>query len=175
MTLSMYAASVPVFRRALTQLGAVLDKGEAFAAARKIEPAVLLNARLAPDMFPLIRQVQIASDHAKGCASRLAGVEVPSWPDDEASFEQLQGRIRRTIEYLDGIKPAQIDGSEARPIKLAMRTITLNFSGQDYLLGFVLPNLFFHCTTAYAILRHNGVELGKRDFIGVRSWTDFSA
>jgi hypothetical protein len=166
MTLSMYAASVPVFRRALTQLGAVLKKGEAFAAARKIDPAVLTNGRLAPDMFPLTQQVQIASDHAKGATARLAGADVPSWADTEVSFEQLQARIARTLAFIAEFKPAQIEGSEARPITLAMRSGTLNFTGQDYLLGFVLPNLFFHCTAAYLILRHNGVEVGKRDFLG---------
>jgi hypothetical protein len=166
MTLSMYAASVPVFQRALTQLGAVLRKGEAFAAARKIEPTVLTSARLAPDMLPLTRQVQMVSDHAKGATARLAGVEVPSWADDETSFEQLQARIARTLAFIAEFKPAQIDGSEARPITLAMRSGSLNFTGQEYLLGFALPNLFFHCTTAYAILRHNGVDVGKRDFLG---------
>ena len=166
MTLSMYAASVPVFRRALTQLGAVLKKGEAFAAARQIDPAVLTSARLAPDMFPLTRQVQIASDQVKGGTARLAGVDVPSWADDETTFEQLQARIARTLAFIAEFKPAQIDGSEARPITLPARSGSLNFTGQDYLLGFVLPNVFFHCTTAYLILRHNGVEVGKRDFLG---------
>jgi hypothetical protein len=166
MTLSMYAASVPVFHRALTQLGVVLGKGAAFAAARKIDPVVLTTGRLAPDMFPLSRQVQIASDHAKGATARLAGMDMPSWADDETTFEQLQARIARTLAFIAEFKPAQIDGSEARPITLAMRSGSLNFTGQDYLLGFVLPNLYFHCTTAYAILRHNGVEVGKRDFLG---------
>jgi hypothetical protein len=117
-------------------------------------------------MFPLSRQVQIASDHAKGATARLAGMDMPSWADDETTFEQLQARIARTLAFIAEFKPAQIDGSEARPITLAMRSGSLNFTGQDYLLGFVLPNLYFHCTTAYAILRHNGVEVGKRDFLG---------
>jgi hypothetical protein len=166
MTISMYAVSVPVFRRTLTALSGILKKGADFAAARKIEPAVLLSARLAPDMYPLTRQVQIVSDHAKSATARLAGVEVPSWADDETSFEQLQARIARTLDYIGGFTAAQIDGSETRSVSLPMRSGSLNFTGQDYLLGFVLPNLYFHCTTAYAILRHNGVEVGKRDFLG---------
>lgn len=166
MTMSMYAASVPVFQHALTAFSGVLKKGADFAAARKIDPAVLLSARLAPDMFPLTRQVQIASDHAKGATARLAGVEVPSWADEETSFEQLQQRIARTLEFIGRFTADQIDGSEARPITIAMRSGALNFTGQDYLLGFALPNFWFHYTTGYAILRHNGVDVGKRDFLG---------
>ena len=166
MTMSMYAASVPLFQRSLTALSAVLDKGAAFAEAKKIEPSVLLQARLAPDMFPLVRQVQSASDSAKGCVARLAGAEVPSWPDTETSFAELQSRIARTLEYVAGFAPDQIDGSEARQVVLTFRTGEVTFDGQVYLIGFVIPNFLFHCTTAYAILRHNGVELGKRDFLG---------
>ena len=166
MTMSMYSASVPLCRRALTALGHVLEKGAGFAEAKKIDQAVLLNARLAPDMFSLIRQVQIASDTAKGGIARLAGAEVPSWPDDETSFAQLRARVARTLDFIDGFAADQIDGSEARPIVLKMRSGELTFDGYGYLTGFVLPNVYFHCTTAYAILRHNGVELGKRDFLG---------
>ena len=166
MTLSMYQASVPLFRRSLAALGAVLGKGAAFAEAKKIDPTVLLQARLAPDMFPLVRQVQSASDSAKGCVARLAGAEVPSWPDTETSFAELQSRIARTLEYVAGFAPDQIDGSEARKVVLTFRTGEVTFDGQVYLIGFVIPNFLFHCTTAYAILRHNGVELGKRDYLG---------
>jgi hypothetical protein len=166
MTLSMYQASVPLFRRSLAALGAVLGKGAAFAEAKKIDPSVLLQARLAPDMFPLVRQVQSASDSAKGCVARLAGAEVPSWPDTETSFAELQSRIARTLEYVAGFAPDQIDGSEARQVVLTFRTGEVTFDGQVYLIGFVIPNFLFHCTTAYAILRHNGVELGKRDYLG---------
>jgi hypothetical protein len=166
MQISMYSASVPVLARALRNLAAVLRKGEAHAAARNIDPSVLLGYRLAPDMFPLTRQVQIASDTAKGCVSRLAGVEIPSYPDDETTFAQLQARIERTIAYVEGFQPAQIDGSEEKPVTLKMRSGDVNFNGLQYLLGFVLPNVFFHSTAAYAILRHCGVEVGKKDFLG---------
>jgi len=166
MTLSMYQASVPVFIRALGNLSAILDKGAAFAEAKKIEPSVLVNARLAPDMFPLARQVQIATDGVKGCAARLAGVEVPSYADTESTFPELQARIAKTIAFLQGFTPEQIDGSEERVVTLKIRHKDISFVGQPYLLNFVLPNLFFHITTAYAILRHNGVEIGKMDFLG---------
>jgi hypothetical protein len=157
---------VPLFRRSLTALGVVLGKGAAFAEARKIDPSVLLQARLAPDMFPLARQVQSASDSAKGCVARLAGADVPGWPDTETSFAELRTRVARTLEFVSAFAPGQIDGSEARPVVLKFRTGEVRFDGQGYLIGFVIPNFLFHCTTAYAILRHNGVELGKRDFLG---------
>lgn len=166
MQISMYRASVPVLARALRNLAAVLRKGEAHAAARNIDPAVLLGYRLAPDMFPLTRQVQIASDTAKGCIARLAGVDVPSYPDDETTFAQLLARIDRTIAFIEGFEPAQVDGSEQKPVTLKMRTGELNFQGLTYLFEFVLPNVYFHSTTTYAILRHCGVELGKKDFLG---------
>ena len=166
MQISMYRASVPVLARALRNLAAVLRKGEAHAAARNIDPAVLLGYRLAPDMFPLTRQVQIASDTAKGCIARLAGVDVPSYPDDETTFAQLLARIDRTIAFIEGFEPAQVDGSEQKPVTLKMRTGEINFQGLTYLFEFVLPNVYFHSTTTYAILRHCGVELGKRDFLG---------
>ncbi len=166
MPLSMYQASVPVFIRALTNLSAILAKAESWAQARKIEPSVLVNARLAPDMFPLSRQVQIASDVAKGCAARLAGQEAPSFPDTESSFAELQARIEKTVAYLKTFQPSQIDGSETRDIRLKIGGNDLQFTGQDYLLTFVLPNIFFHVTTTYAILRHNGLDIGKKDFLG---------
>ncbi|HZR37480.1 MAG TPA: DUF1993 domain-containing protein [Nevskia sp.] len=166
MSISMYRASVPVFIRALTNLRSVLGKGEAFVEAKKIKPEVLLNDRLCADMFPLTRQVQIATDMAKGCGARLAGVEVPKYEDNEASFAELYARIDKTLGFLKALKPEQIDGSEGRDITLPSPRGAMEFKGLDYLLGFVTPNLYFHCTTAYAILRHNGVELGKMDFIG---------
>lgn len=166
MQISMYGASAPILARALRNLAAVLRKGEAHATERKIDPAVLLGYRLAPDMFPLTRQVQIATDMAKGCVARLAGVEVPSYEDKEASFADLYARIEKTIAFIEGFQPAQIDGSEERSVTLKTRTAELVFQGQPYLLQFVLPNVHFHCTVAYAILRHCGVELAKMDYIG---------
>ena len=166
MPLSMYAVSIPVLVRGLNNLSAILDKGAASAEARKIDPAVLVAARLAPDMHPLSRQVQIASDSAKGAAARLAGVEAPSWPDTETSFAELQARIKKTIDYLETFKPEQIDGAEDRVVKLNLGAGEVDFPGQQFLFGFVLPNFFFHVTTAFAILRHNGVEIGKRDYLG---------
>ena len=166
MSLSMYQASTPVFIRGLENLSAILDKAAAYAEARKIDPAILINARLAPDMFPLSRQVQIATDGAKGCAARLAGIEVPSYEDNEATFPELQARIKKTIAFLKIVSAAKIDGSEERKISLKLRGKDVSFLGQPYLLKFVLPNFFFHITTAYDILRHNGLEIGKPDYIG---------
>ncbi|WP_243050580.1 DUF1993 domain-containing protein [Dyella sp. RRB7] len=166
MTLSMYQASVPVFLRALSNLQHVLRKGEAHAEARKYEPSLLLQSRLTPDMLPLTRQVQIATDMAKNGCARLAGVEPLKFEDNESSFDELHKRIERAIEYIKNFKPDQIDGSETREITLKMRTGEQHFEGQGYLLHFVIPNLFFHCTTAYAILRQAGADLGKTDFIG---------
>lgn len=166
MSLSMYSASIPVLARMLGNLQAILRKAEVYAGERKIEPGVLLNARLAPDMLPLVSQVQIATDNAKGCAARLAGLEVPSYADTESSFAELQARIDKTLAFMSGIEAAQVDGSEGRPITLKFPNMELHFNGQDYLLGFVLPNFFFHVTTAYAILRHNGLDIGKMDYLG---------
>jgi hypothetical protein len=166
MTISMYQASVPVLLRQLNNLAAILKKAEAHADARKIDPSVFINARLAPDMFALARQVQIASDTAKGCAARLAGIEVPSYADTETTFAELQARIAKTVDFLKSIKPEQIDGSEERQVVLKMRSGDVTFRGQPYLLDFALPNLYFHFTTVYAILRHNGVEIGKMDYLG---------
>jgi hypothetical protein len=166
MPISMYQASVPGFLQMLNALAAILDKAEAYAAERKIDPAVLLGYRLAPDMFALARQVQIATDQAKGCCARLAGVEVPKYADDEATFADLRVRIARTIEFVQSFEPGDIDGSEARDIALTAGSRELHFKGEAYLVSFVLPNFYFHVTAAYAILRHCGVPLGKRDFLG---------
>ena len=166
MSISMYQISVPVFIKTLGNLSAILDKAAAFAAARKVDPSVLLAWRLAPDMLPMSRQVQIACDFAKGASSRLAGVEVPSWEDNEKTLEEFKARIARTIDYCKGFQPAQIDGSEARDIHVKVGGNPVVYQGQPYLLHSVLPNFFFHATTAYDILRHCGVEIGKRDFIG---------
>jgi uncharacterized protein len=167
MTLSMYEASAPVFIRALGNLGGVLRKGEAHAAERGFDAALLLQQRLTPDMFPLLRQVQIASDLAKKGIARLAGVEPPAFADVEATFDELHARIERAVDYIGGFDAAQIDGSESRPVTIPTRSAgELRFNGQSYLLQFTLPNLFFHCTTAYALLRQAGVPLGKLDFMG---------
>lgn len=166
MSLSMYQASLPIFISGLKSLSAILSKAEKHAEAKKIDPSVFITSRLAPDMFALVRQVQIATDGVKGCAARLAGIEVPSYPDTEASFAELQERIAKTIQFLSSINKEQIDGTEERPIHLKVGGKELNFLGQPYLLNFVVPNFYFHFTTAYNILRHNGVEIGKIDFLG---------
>jgi len=166
MTLSMYQASVPVFLRTLAALAGILDKAAAHAAQRKIEPSVLLNARLFPDMFAFVRQVQLAADFAKGASARLAGIDVPKFADTESTFDELQARIAKTVDFLKTLTPAQIDGSENRDITIPLGGQPQSFKGQPYLLHFALPNFFFHATTAYDILRHCGVEVGKRDFIG---------
>ena len=166
MPLSMYQASVSVFTRALGNLSKILDKGAAFAAARNIDPSVLINARLAPDMLPMARQVQIAADMALRGSARLAGAEVTSVPDTETSFAELQERIAKTLKLIEAFGADRIDGSETRQIALTVGGKDWSFSGQDYLFNFVLPNLFFHSTATYLILRHNGVELGKMDFLG---------
>ncbi len=166
MTISMYEASIAVFIRMLKNLAAILAKGAAYAEAKKIEPAVLINSRLYPDMFPLARQVQIASDAAKGCGARLVGREPPKFEDNEATFPELLARIDKTIAYLETLKPEQINGSEQKTITLQIRKNTMTFLGMPFLLNFALPNFYFHVTTAYDILRHCGVEIGKQDFIG---------
>jgi hypothetical protein len=166
MTISMYQASVPAMIKTLSNLRNFLEKALTHAEAKKIDPSVLVNARLYPDMFPLSRQVQIATDMAKGAASRLAGQEVPSYEDNEATFPELIARLDKTIALLVTFKPGDIDGSEDRTITLPMRDRTLTFKGLPYLIDYVLPNVYFHTTTAFAILRHNGVEIGKKDFLG---------
>ena len=166
MKISMHQTSVPVFIHMLNNLAAILEKAAAHAEAKKIDPAVLINSRLAPDMFPLSRQVQIATDGAKGCAARLAGMEPPRYEDNESTFPELIARLRKTIDYLATFTPAQIDGSEEKTIVMKFRDSSRTFVGLPYLLHYVLPNFYFHVTTAYAILRHCGVELGKQDFLG---------
>ncbi len=163
----MYSASAPVFSRILGNMLNWLDRAEAHAQARKFDPNNYLGLRLAPDMLPFVRQVQIVSDGAKGCMSRLAGTEMPKWEDNEASLDDLRARIRKTIDHVQSFSAAQIDGSDSRPIVVPMRSGDgLNFSGETFLKHFALPNFFFHATTAYALLRHAGVELGKADFLG---------
>ena len=166
MPISMYQASIPVLQRALNNLAHILDKGAQHAESRKIDPSVLVNMRLYPDMFPLSRQVQIATDISKGCAARLAGLEPPKYEDTEQSFADLKARVDKTLAYLNEASAAQIDGSETRAISLSVGKETLTFEGLVYLQYFVIPNVYFHVTTSYAILRHGGVELGKRDFLG---------
>lgn len=162
----MYQASIPVFVRMLDNLTEILKKAEAYADAKKIDHSVLINARLAPDMFPLSRQVQIATDGVKGCAARLAGIEVPSYADTETTFPELYARIQKTIDFLKSVTAKQIDGTEDKQISLNVGKRALEFKGQVYLLYFVIPNFYFHVTAAYAIIRHNGVDIGKMDFLG---------
>ena len=166
MKISMHAMSVNVFTHVLGNLSAFLEKGQAHATQRKFEPAVLLASRLAPDMFPLTRQVQLACDLAKNSVARLTGEEPPRFPDTEASFEELHARIARTIDYLKGVPASALEGTETRDLKVPARERTLEFKGLEFLEQWAIPNVFFHVTMAYAILRHNGVELGKRDFLG---------
>ncbi len=167
MSLSFHAASVPVFRQLLVAMADVLAKGAAYADERKIEPDALLQSRLFPDMFPLVRQVQIAADFAKSVPARLAGAEVPAWADDEKTFDELQARIARTVAFLDGLDAAAFAEAGSREIVLRPGTPKeRKIGGQAYLLSYGLPQFFFHVTTAYALLRHNGVEVGKRDFMG---------
>ena len=166
MSITMYHASVPQFIRMLGNLKALLEKAAAHAAAKKIDESVLLGARLFPDMFPLTRQVQIATDFARGTGARLSGVEPPAVEDKEQSFAELVARVDAAIGYLKTLQAAQIDGSEAREIKRKVRGIERTFAGIDYLLQYSLPNFYFHLATTYAILRHNGIEIGKGDFVG---------
>jgi hypothetical protein len=166
MSISMHATLMSLAKQLLGGLSKNLQKGADDAKARGYDESVLVNSRLAPDMFALARQVQIATDQVKGGAARLAGVEIPAYADDETTIAALQARIAKTLAFLDTIKPAQIDGTEGKEITLKMRAGEMKFTGQDYLLGFVIPNFTFHCTTAYNLLRHNGVQIGKRDFLG---------
>jgi len=166
MAFSIYRASIPVLIRGFDNLSALLKKGEAFAAEQGIAADDLLQAQLAPDMHNLIRQVQLASDSAKGCAARLAGIENPSFADTETNFAELHARIGKTVDFLKGVGEAALDGADTRTVTLKVRGREINFSGAEYLLHFVLPNYFFHVTTAYDILRHKGVPLGKLDYLG---------
>jgi hypothetical protein len=162
----MYKISVPIFAQHLTAQSGVLEKGAAFAEARKIEPAVILNTRLFPNMYPLVKQVQTATQHAIRCTAELAGVKSLDLPTTETSFDELKSRIAKTVDFLKGFKPEQIDGTEEKKITMKFGQTPREYTGQSLLLGFSLPNFYFHCATAYDILRHCGVELVKRDFMG---------
>jgi len=167
MTISLHKASAPIFVQFLTSLSAVLDKAAAHAEAKKIDPAVLLNTRLTPDMYPLLRQVREATNHAASACGRLAGADPPTFTNAEASIPDLKERIAKTIDFIKGLKPAQIDGTEDKEITFKFPSgAERKFTGQALLLNFCLPNFYFHYTTAYNILRHCGVEIGKRDFMG---------
>ena len=166
MPITMYQASAPRFVNILKNLSGILDKAQAHADAKKIDPRVLTSDRLFPDMFPMARQVQVACDTAKGTCARLAGVEIPKHEDTEQTFAELKERIAKTIEFIGTLRPAQIDGTEDKPIVLKVGGQDRTFAGMQYLLGHAHPNFYFHVTTAYNILRHAGVEVGKRDFIG---------
>jgi hypothetical protein len=166
MTLSLYSASAPVFIRLLTNLDAILGKGAAFATGTSVDPAQLIEARLAPDMRPLVAQVQMASDTAKGAVARLAGIDVPAIADTETSFADLSARIAKTIAFIETVPASAIEGHEDREILFKAGPNTFTFTGRSYLLTFALPNFMFHVTTAYGILRHEGVALGKPDFLG---------
>ncbi len=168
MAIPMHQISVGVYRKVLVNLGAILAKATAHAEAKKIEPAALLNARLAPDMYHLTKQVQVVTDSAKDTVALLAGVEAPKFENNETSFADLQKRVEASIAFLDTIKPEQVNGAEDRTITRQFGTQSMEFKGLDYLTGIATPNLYFHASIAYAILRHNGVELGKRDFLGLR-------
>jgi hypothetical protein len=166
MSMSMYSAFIPVAIRALNNLSAILVKAEAHCETRQISPSAFLAARVYPDMFPLTRQVQIATDMVKGGAARLAGVEIPRYEDEEASFDELRERLNKTVKFLESIRPEQLEGKEDAPIVLSLRGRQVEFKGHSYLCDYVLPNMYFHVTTAYNLLRQGGVEIGKKDFLG---------
>ncbi len=166
MTLSMYDASIPGLVRILGNLSAILDKAAAHCAERKIDPAVLLGMRLYPDMLAFTRQVQLSGDFAKGAGARLAGIEVPKFADTEASFDELRARLAKTTAFLKTLKPKQLEGAETRKIVVPLGPKKASFNGRDFLFNFALPNFYFHVTTAYAILRHCGIVIGKTDFAG---------
>ena len=166
MKISMYALSHGVFKKALTQLLFVMEKGVANAKARNFDTGVLVAARLAPDMLPFVKQIQLASDFAKNSMARLAGVDPPKFEDNETTMDELFARIRKTLEYIDSVPAASLDGSEDRDIKIPLRDRTVEFKGLEFLQIWALPNFFFHQVTAYNLLRHNGVDIGKRDYLG---------
>lgn len=166
MAVSMYQASVPVCVRMMNNLKAIMKKSEEYAQSKKIDLDVFFNARLAPDMYPLARQIQVVSDTSKGCAARLAGIDPPKFEDNEKTYAELYARLDKTIAFLNTLKPEQIDGSEDKTITLKLPSVTLEMNGAQFLQQFSLPNLYFHATTAYGILRHNGVPLSKPDYIG---------
>ena len=166
--LTMYDLTIPPLKRTLTNLSQLLKKGEAYAKAKDVDPSILVESRLYIDMYPLKRQIQIATDMSKGAAARLAGIEIPVYEDNETTFEDLLARIEKTIAFLDGVTPQQLEGSESKQVTITIRKVDIQFIGLDYLQKWVLPNVYFHVTTAYNILRHQGVELGKSDFLGPR-------
>lgn len=166
MAMSMYQASIPQLTKMLTNLSNILKKGEEFAKAKNVDGAVLVGDRLSPDMFPLSKQVQIACDQVKNGMARLAGIEPPKFDDQESTFAELQERIAKTIAFANTIQPAQVDGTEAKEIKFSIKEWHFEFVGEQYLLTWIIPNFYFHVTTAYNILRHNGVEIGKSDYLG---------
>ncbi|HTK34313.1 MAG TPA: DUF1993 domain-containing protein [Caulobacteraceae bacterium] len=167
MSLSLHEASIGIMAPMLRNLSALLEKGAAFCAAKGIDPAAILESRLAPDMLPFTRQVYIATDGAKGCAARLAGVEIPVYPDVEATFPELQARIAKTIAFIESVSPAAVDAADDKPIHLKFgSSFEKHFTGKSFLTTFALPNFLFHVTTAYALLRAAGVEIGKRDYLG---------
>jgi len=166
MAMSMYQASIPQLTKMLTNLSNILKKGEEFAKAKNVDGAVLVGDRLSPDMFPLSKQVQIACDQVKNGMARLAGIEPPKFDDQESTFAELQERIAKTIAFANTIQPAQVDGTEAKEIKFSIKEWHFEFVGEQYLFTWIIPNFYFHVTTAYNILRHNGVEIGKADYLG---------
>jgi hypothetical protein len=166
MAISMYQASIPQLTKMLTNLSNILKKGEEFASAKNLDSKALIEGQLAPDMFPLTKQIQIACDQVKNGMARIAGVEPPKFEDDEASFADLQERIAKTIAFANSLKPGQIDGTEAKEIKFSIKEWNFEFVGEQYLLTWIIPNFYFHVTTAYDILRHKGVEIGKSDYLG---------
>ena len=166
MTISMYNASIPVMIKILGNLESIVDKAIAHAAARKIDDAAFVEARLFPDMFTLARQIRVATDMSKGAGARLAGIEIPKFEDNEKTLAELKARLRKAIDFLKTLTPAQIDGTEDKVITLTVGGNTMTFNGLDYLLYWVLPNFYFHVTTTYNLLRHGGVEIGKMDFLG---------
>ncbi len=166
MTLNMHQASIPLMLQMFGSISAVLDKAAAHCEERKIDPAVLIGYRLAPDMIPLSGQIQIMTDQAKGCAARLAGIDIPSYADTEKTFDELKARIAKTVDFVKSVTPDQINGSEDREVVLKIGGNELKLKGSQYFFHFFLPNFYFHATTAYDILRHAGVQIGKRDFMG---------
>lgn len=166
MAISVFDQTVSAMSRGLLNLDAIVSKAGEYAEEKKIDPVVLIQGRLYPDMLPFVAQIRIATDTAKGAAARLCGADMPKWADDEATFEEIHGRIRKALNYLSGFKPDQFEGSETKKIELKLPNRTMQFVGRDYVLGFVLPNFYFHVTTAYNILRHNGLVIGKLDFLG---------
>lgn len=166
MPISMYSVSVPIFVQHLNALSAILDKAAAFAEAKKFDPAVLLNMRLYPDMYPMVKQVQEATRHAVRVTSLLSGVSAPDLPNMETSIPELKARIAKAVDFLNSVKPPQIEGTESKEIKIAFSSGERTYTGQSLLLGHSLPNFYFHCTTAYDLLRQVGIDIGKRDFMG---------